>query len=122
MKKILFSITALIFAQIASAQIANTAWSGNFNIPDPTQMVLQFKSDTLVLSFPNNTVLESMTYKINNDTLSVVKIEGQSPCDNTTAGTYKIVMKEKKLFLTVLKDDCPERASAWPTEGMQKID
>lgn len=122
MKKTIFSLVSLIFAQIASAQIANTSWSGTFNIPDPAQMVLQFKSDTLLLSFSNNNVLESMTYKINSDTLFIVKIDGQSPCDYTTPAIYKLTMKEERLFITALKDDCSERVSAWPQDGLNRID
>lgn len=122
MKKTIFSLVSLIFAQIAFAQITNTSWSGTFNIPDPAQMVLQFKSDTLLLGFSNNNVLESMTYKISNDTLSIIKIDGQSPCDFTTPATYKLTMKEKKLFITALNDDCAERVSAWPQDGLIRID
>lgn len=122
MKKILFSIAALVFAQISFAQLANTSWSGNFNIPDQTPMVVEFKSDSLIVSFTDKTVLESMKYKINNDTLSIVKLEGQSPCSLTSTATYKVTMKDKKLFIALLDDDCFERSSAWPTDGLEKID
>lgn len=122
MKKIIFSLFSLALVQIASAQMANTSWSGTFYVPDPAKMILQFKGDTLLLNFSTGNVLESMKYTISNDTLSIIKIEGQSPCDYSTVATYKLTMKENKLFITPLKDDCSERAAAWPKDALVKID
>ncbi len=39
-------IGCLIFGHLSNAQLANTSWSGYFNIPDPTKMIVEFKVDT----------------------------------------------------------------------------
>lgn len=85
-------------------------------------MILQFKTDIVFLNFPDKTNLETMSYKISNDTMSIVKIDGQSPCNYTNKATYKILFKNEKIYISALSDDCPQRAAAWPSDGLLKID
>lgn len=49
-----FTITGL------KALFASTSWKGLYKIPDLREMILQFKSDTLLLADPQNHVPSSM--------------------------------------------------------------
>ncbi len=121
MKKIFTLFVIVSIAQTTKAQFANTSWLGNFKIPDETQMLLHFTQDSLLLSYATSAEsVERSTYKITGDTLSMVKIDGISPCSIADSATYKIELREGKLYITSLVDYCYERATAWPDEGMIK--
>lgn len=122
MKKLLILFLAIISSAGVAAQVTNTSWKGIFNIPDPTEMILQFKADTLLLNYPSGSTLEEMSYKINNDTLSIQKLEGQSDCNTSEDAIYKIVMKNKRLFISPLSDNCFSRLNAWSSKGLEKIE
>ena len=121
-KKILIIIIVIVSSTLAKAQLANTSWKGKFYIPDPTEMILQFKADTVLLNFSYGSTLESMTYKISNDTLTIRKLDGQSDCSVTDEATYKIEIKDKKLSVKPLSDNCINRANAWPTEALEQVE
>ncbi len=121
MKKILTLIVIIFSIQSVKAQLANTSWIGNFKIPEETQMLARFTQDSLVLGYANNDeVIERMKYSIAGDTLTITKLDGISPCSTTAPATYKMMMKDEKLYISSLLDDCPERADAWPAGGMIK--
>ena len=122
MKKILILIIVIALSASVKAQLANTSWKGNFSVPDPAEMVLQFKTDTVLLNYPYGTTLETMSYKINNDTLTLRKMSGQSDCGYSKDAVYKIEIKNKKLTLSAISDDCVVRVDAWPSEGLEKIE
>jgi len=121
-KKIVSILILIASVSIAKAQFANTSWKGNFNLPDSTQMILQFKTDSLLLNYPDGSAFETMSFKISNDTISILKLNGQSPCSYSDTATYKIGLKDKKLFVSSLNDDCPERVSAWPADGLERVE
>ena len=112
---------SIVLVQFSFAQLANTSWTGTFNIPDPSEMIVEFKTDTVNVIFKDRTFLESMKYQVNGDTLLLTKIDGESPCSFTETATYKMETKDNKLFISALKDLCPERVSAWPANGLQKM-
>lgn len=121
MKKILALFTIMFLMQQSKAQFVNTSWTGTFKIPEETQVLLQFKEDSLILGNANtNEILERMKYSITGDTLTITKLDGISPCSFTDPATYKIMLKDEKLYITSVMDDCPERAGAWPEDGMIK--
>jgi hypothetical protein len=122
MKKNFILIIAIASSAMVNAQLANTSWKGKFYIPDANEMVLQFKTDTLLLKYPDGSMLESMSYKINNDTLSIRKIEGPSECSYSENATYKIETKDEKLFIKALNDSCSARADVWSSEGLEKVE
>ena len=72
-KKIILTI-AIGLSVFVKARVANTFWKGNFNIPDLKGMVLRFKTDTLLLNYTDGPTLETMSYKIHNDTLSLYNL------------------------------------------------
>ena len=121
MKKIPALIVIVFLMQSVKAQVANTSWIGNFKIPDETQMLVRFTQDSLVLGYANNDeVIERMKYSIAGDTLTITKLDGISPCSTATPATYKIMLKDEKLYISSLLDDCTDRAGAWPEDGMIK--
>jgi hypothetical protein len=122
MKKFLCLFISIATVSLVKAQFANTSWKGSFNIPDPTEMVLQFKSDSLLLNYPGGSNLETMSYKINNDSMFILKLNGQSPCSYSDTAIYKVKVEDKKLFITSLTDGCPDRVSAWPQDGLERIE
>lgn len=105
----------------AQSQLADTKWKNSMNVPDPVECILHFKKDTLIVmvAADPSMVVETMTYKLKNDTLTIIKLSGTSPCTEA-AGVYKCVLKDEKLFITPLNDDCVERANAFTPEGWIK--
>jgi hypothetical protein len=120
--KILFLLFTFTATASAKAQYANTSWKGIYNIPDPTDMILQFKQDTLLLNyFQDGSNAETMNYQIKGDTLIMEKISGISPCTDEK-GIYKVSIKEDQLFMTLINDSCDARASAMPSQPLKKIE
>lgn len=52
-----------------------------------------------------------MTYKQNDTTFTLKKIEGQSDCDNDVLGIYRFRVKDNQLSVQMLSDDCGDRAA-----------
>lgn len=122
MKHLLLLLAFLFVGGHAQAQIANTKWSGNLAVPEVVSVTLNFKADTFeVYMLENNELLESMSYKISGDTLLLKKASGGSPCPDGSEFKLKFSIKAEQLLLTLLSDDCVERAAAWTNEPFIKI-
>jgi hypothetical protein len=121
MRKIIFVAIITFLSNHMFAQIVNTSWKGFFQVPDSMELVLQFKTDTLMVNTPDSETVEMMQYKVQNDTLSLVKITGQSDCMDNSTALCKFEIKADTLFITTLKDDCSQRASAWPLGGLVRM-
>ena len=88
------------------------------NIPDPMETFLQFKKDTVLLTVvADGTLVETMTYSVSNDTLRLTKTSGMSPCADNIIGLYHFELKDDKLTITPLSDDCSERSAAFKPEA-----
>ena len=122
MKKIIgVSLLAVLLASGVFAQLTDTKWKSTMNIPDPMETFLQFKKDTVLLSVvADGTLVETMTYSISNDTLRLTKISGMSPCSDNIIGLYRFELKEDKLTITPISDDCSERSNAFKPEAWIK--
>lgn len=122
--KILKTSLAVLFiflgTQNLHAQVQNTSWKGIFNVPSPAECVLQFISDTALITMDGND-LEISKFKINGDTLTLQKLSGGSPCDTEVIGIYRFKVKDDKLIMTVIDDACQERAMALPQEPMTAV-
>ena len=121
MKTIAFLICIFTFSTVTlSAQnsLANTKWAGMANIPSPLPVVFEFGKDSLAMK-NNNDVLELMQYSIRQDSLIIKKISGMSPCGDTPA-YYKFSIKNNTLFIEPVADSCPERSSAFTSEGYKE--
>lgn len=122
MKTCLLLIIGSLLITNAKSQIKNTSWRGIYNVPEPTPMILQFKTDTLLLIDQSGANVETMNYTIKNDTLSISMIEGASSCPNNITGVYKIEIKEEdKLFISVINDNCDNRVNSLPNEPLTLI-
>ncbi len=116
-------MTAILFllifpgANTLSAQIQNTSWKGVFNIPSPADCVFEFKTDTVFLTL-NGEILETSKFKINEDTLTLQKFSGISPCYLDVIGIYQFKIKDQKLILTIIDDACYTRSMSVPQEPM----
>lgn len=120
--KILLLFGFLFSGTVAFGQLDRTQWKGVFNIPDPSDCILQFSNDTLIVKDLNNNVLEAMKYQIKGDTLVYTKLYGISPCSSDTHAFYKFEFKENKLFLSPLNDDCDVRRESFPQNGLTKFE
>jgi hypothetical protein len=92
------------------AQLANSKWKGILEIGSPVNVSFEFGKDTLaVMNLDQNSVLETMIYKVTNSTFTIVKIAGESDCESSTIGKYKYEIKENTLILTTVEDVCDDR-------------
>jgi hypothetical protein len=118
MKKIAVYAAVLLISNNLAAQnkLQSTKWIGTGNIPNPTEVSLEFgASDTLAIKAGDEEV-EVMRYSVNADTLSISKLYGSSPCDSEV-GKYHFSIKEDRILLVAVQDECSIRAQAFSTEG-----
>lgn len=110
-------VATFLIVFTAKAQLSDSKWTGTMNIPSPAECIFEFKKDTVYLYLgADNSLLETMSYTIKNDTLTLVKLSGMSPCGTDTKGIYRIEVKDDKLFIKPLSDDCQERLNAFPAD------
>ena len=129
-KRILLILFISSSSTTLNAQLINTAWNGEFRVPQPTQCTVVFKGDTMYVVIgsdinpdkidPDN-ILETSSCKISHDTLTIHKISGRSPCSEDIIGKYSFEIKDGLLTIAVLDDDCGPRASAFPTEPLTPL-
>lgn len=106
----------------ASAQLANTKWSGSLAVPDLIPVILSFKTDTLdVISIESGDFLETMNYKISGDTLLLNKITGGSPCPTGSTFKVKFTLQRENILVTPLSDDCAMRSESWTKDPFVKV-
>ena len=113
MKSLLLLISIFCLSQItAKAQLQNTKWRGIANMAVPTDVLLVFDKDSTAEAFmmPDSVSLAVMIFKVTGDTVSLRKISGTIPCDDTTTGTFKFEIINDKLNMHVIADDCMARA------------
>ena len=118
MKKLLICLILLTSAFISKAQLANTKWSGTMMVPSEQKVILAFKKDSLFIMIDDMAV-ESMTYSINDSTITANKFDGKSPCD-IGPFTLKFLLKGNQLFIKDISDSCNERLSAWTVDPFIK--
>lgn len=109
----LLSLLAGLFS-VAQAQlpIRGTRWKGVVPAPVKGQVTMTFQRDTLLVFSEGTAVTpEVMRYQQTGDTLLLQKITGQSPCNNTVTGIYKLVYTNngENIVLQAISDDCHER-------------
>lgn len=120
-KNLTFSVLLLITVSTVNAQLTDTKWKNFVNIPDPVESFMHFKKDTALLTVAaDGSLVETMTYTVNKDTLRLTKLSGLSPCDDTVTGLYRIEIKDDKLTITPISDDCEGRANAFKPEAWIK--
>jgi len=125
MKKIFFALLVTIgLCNATHAQqltLTNTSWKGIISAQNDFAAILTFSKDTFQVAMAEeNVLIETMSYSLKGDTLTVRKIAGGSPCDDTTIGTYKIAIKNDIFYITVITDECMERSMAFSAAGYKK--
>jgi hypothetical protein len=141
-KTIVLMFFICLITMNVNAQLTNTKWKGIANVPMPSECLFDFKNDTVLMRYVGNDpvdlrnelgnmvtvtgkdsmVIETMTYQFTGDTLILQKVKGGSPCDNETIGKYRIAIKDKKLLISLIADDCEARVQAWPADSLIQID
>lgn len=118
MKSIAITLLICGFLMDANAQLTDTKWKNIMNIPQPTECILQFKKDTLLLLVAaDGSLVETMKYTIAKDTFKLYKLSGLSPCSEDIVGLYIFAIKDDKMTITPSSDDCSDRAEAFKPEA-----
>ncbi len=122
MKRIVLLLVFLATSSLAQAQLANTKWTGNLAVPEISPVYLHFKPDVFeVYLQESNELIETMSYKLSGDTITLKKISGGSPCPDASEFKLKYAMQGEQMLITLVSDDCPERAGAWTKEPFTKV-
>ncbi len=119
------AISVLLFFFIlppAQAQLAHTTWQGTMLLETNTNVFWRFDKDTTQVNVvADSSLVERMTYKTEPGILYLVKVSGISSCDNQIVGKYKYVIKEDKLYLSLISDSCSDRSGAISSDPYIKI-
>jgi len=117
----LFLSSLFCFSQQTTNPLANTLWKGVANIPTPAEVIFRFNTDDLDLLYQGN-VIEKMKYSLTDQGgLTLVKIEGNSPCDTTEEGSYKYQILDDTLNFILVNDNCTQREAAFDGNGYKKV-
>lgn len=113
MNKFLLSALLIFFGMMSGkAQFANTRWTGEVNSDQPFNIIWDFKNDTVkVYMQSDSSLLETMTYKVEDSILLLKKVSGASECDDVVVGKYKIDLKNDKFILLTVDDPCEYRSA-----------
>ena len=112
MKKIMFFFAFSIFSSSLFAQLDNTRWKATLIIDEPVNVIFDFKKDILSLyTVADSTMIETMNYTKDDTSFTLTKIDGQSDCDNSTPGRYRFKIKNGKIEIKMISDDCYDRSS-----------
>ena len=112
-----YIVIFVLLSATINAQLSNTKWRNFMNIPDSYETIMHFKKDTAILTLvADGSIIETMTYTVSKDTLRLTKISGLSPCNDGGPGLYHIQIKDDKLTISPISDDCNERANAFKPE------
>ena len=113
MKKISLFIIMAFACVYANAQFVGSKWKATLQFDSPTDVIFDFKTDTVeAIAAADNSSIEIMHYTIQDTVLTLLKISGQSQCDDTVTGKYKFEMKDGGVILTMIEDACNDRAYA----------
>lgn len=120
--KIITSTLLLFFAALtANAQLAGTKWKGKVNIPNPTDVIFIFKDTVADVTTMSGLPVESCSYKINGDTIIFKKLNGGSPCPVNSMFTVQFAVKDDKMTIIPLTDDCEGRKGSFTSEPLVKM-
>ena len=117
-KTFLFTAIACLLMICTKAQLTNTKWKGEMGIPqgpgqpvEATEVIWDFRSDTLFVHFPGGGEDEVMTYQAAKNVLTLKKVSGSSQCDDGSAGMYKYRIQGNQFFISVIQDSCEGRSA-----------
>jgi Domain of unknown function (DUF3471) len=122
MKKFSFVFIAMFLFVSAFAQLENTRWKARLQVNGGLLItIFDFKKDTFsIYTVADSTLIETMTYSKSDSSFSLLKIDGQSDCDNSNPAKYGFTIKGDSLFLRLLEDECYDRYSAFHNARLVK--
>jgi hypothetical protein len=110
--KFFVCISILAAAISTHAQLSQTKWKTTLLLETPRNVIFDFNKDTLtVYTISDSTIVETMKFTDKDQVLTMLKISGQSDCDNTTPGKYKYTIDHDTIRVTMVSDDCQDRSS-----------
>jgi len=122
MKTFYFLLVLVLTATIAKAQLKDTKWEGKLNVPAETNVILDFKKDSVDMIIADaGFVGETMIYSVKDSVITMKKASGHSPCNVGDVFKLKYIIKDDKLFLSNLSDPCDERMQAWTAEPLIRV-
>lgn len=112
MKKIISVLLLSLIILGAQAQLANSKWKTTLQLDEATDVVFNFSTDTLNVTYSTDTanIIEATKYTIKDTVLTIQKLFGQSECDTTAIGTYSCIVNGNEMQLKLISDDCSDRA------------
>ncbi len=120
-KTLLFIFVSFAFIS-AHAQLANTKWKGTLQLDNPTDVIFDFSMDSLKVSAAaDNGGIETMKYTVKDTVLTIQKVYGQSDCDSSAVARYRFEIKDDDLYLTLMGDDCDDRAEVLDNTKWMKM-
>ncbi len=122
MKKIIFILLVSVASVSAHSQLANTKWKDTLKLENPMEAEFDFAKDTLtVTATADGSLVETMTYTVKDNVFTITKVSGQSDCDGTTTGKYKFEIKGNEMYITMVSDDCNDRATVLDKNKFVKV-
>ena len=131
MKKIPLLITIFSLSVFtAAAQLANTEWQGTIRLPMQDGKMVDFQTrlefsrvDTLTIVYTGGKLLSDvMTYsEDNNKIITIRKVSGGVPCENSEVGKFSYALKDGQLLLTKIEDACAARGAADVSQPLKKV-
>jgi len=116
---VMFSV--FYFSQQKSNLLTNTEWKGTANIPVAVEVNFKFGTDSVDLVYQGN-VVEKMKFGFTNlGELTLLKLEGNSPCNSQDVGIYKYKIDKDVLTLTSVNDKCEDRKTAFDGNNYGKV-
>lgn len=114
--KILLVVVLLLtgWNLFSQSSVSNTNWKGHIENPQPLDVVIEFKNDSLIVTSAEGVELEVMSFSQSKDTLKLRKLNGQSPCDFTTEGIYILNFTNSgdTVIFYPITDHCKARATS----------
>ncbi len=122
MKKPLFTLFLFFVAFSTHAQLTGTKWNGYMDVPTELPVLLNFHAGILDMTDPaGETQYESMSYITKGDTIIVKKLSGGSPCDINSIAKLTFSIKDDKLTIIPVIDECEMRQRAWHKQPFVKV-
>ncbi|RYE22849.1 MAG: hypothetical protein EOP42_23925 [Sphingobacteriaceae bacterium] len=116
---LIFALCIVSFA--ADAQLAGTKWKGKINIPNPTEVIFDFKDGVADVVTTTGMPVESCSYTIKSDTITFKKTKGGSPCPVGSMFTVTYTVKDNQMNINTLTDDCEGRKGTFTKEALVKV-
>jgi hypothetical protein len=122
MKASILSLIFLLTAAATQAQLKNTKWQGNMNIPNEAKVILDFKTDSVdILVGDAGQVIETMVYAVKDSIITLKKTSGNSPCNVGDEFKIKYKISDDKMWISNFSDPCDPRVQAWVTDPYVRV-